>query len=303
MPQASSIQIQTVLYRMDKPSLFRSLDSIANAVRVDRETVRAVDRLRVVHGDASPDPTFDDAEVAQVRERYAPWFDYTYIFFDENTGTSRGHNRMFRDCTADYVQVMNPDIQLCPPFFGRMLEPFTRTDVRAGLAEARQVPIEHPKEYDEATKKTAWSTGACFVCAADVYRAVGGFDEQMFFMYCDDVDLSWRIRLAGYDLIYQPLAPVFHAKYLSADGHWCTTDAEEYYSAEAALFMAHKWSFGKHLNRLLKEYEESGREVFERAARSYRERREAGTLAEPIDPEHRVGDINDRGYASIRFSI
>lgn len=141
------------------------------------------------------------------------------------------------------------------------------------------------------------------MCLSEAYRAVGGFDEKLFFMYCDDVDLSWRIRLEGYDIIYQPLAPVFHAKRLSSKGHWRSTEAEEYYSAEAALFMAHKWSFDKRLNRLLKEYESSGKQAQMRAMHSYLERKAAGTLPEPIDSEHRVGDITDDGYASVRFHI
>ena len=299
----ATIQIQTVLYKMDHASLFRALDTVENSLRVNRSTVNNVAGVKVVHGDASPEPTFTPEEVASIKERYAASFEYEYRFFNENTGTSRGHNLMFEGCTADYLIVQNPDIQYAPRFFERMLEPFSRTDLNVGLVEARQVPIEHPKTYDPVTKETPWSTGACFMARASVYREVGGFDAPSFFMYCDDVDLSWRIRLAGYSLVYQPLAPVYHAKNLSNHGHWRATNAEAYYGAEALLLMAHKWSFDKRCERLVRMYLSSKDEVYERAARAFLERKEAGNLPAQLDPDHKVADINDDGYATVRFNM
>jgi hypothetical protein len=61
-------------------------------------------------------------------------------------------------------------------------------------------------------------------------------------MYCDDVDFSWRARLAGYRVVYQPTACVFHDKRLDPDGQIVAGEAEVYYSAEASLMMAWKWS-------------------------------------------------------------
>ena len=65
--QGASVQIQTVVYKMDRASLYRSLDSIKNAVRVDRERAGAVGRVSVVHGDASPEAvlTSEDMKTAQ----------------------------------------------------------------------------------------------------------------------------------------------------------------------------------------------------------------------------------------------
>lgn len=50
------------------------------------------------------------------------------------------------------------------------------------------------------------------------------------------------VRLAGYKVIYVPSAVAFHDKRVSANAEWQPTNAERYYSAEAALFMAYKWS-------------------------------------------------------------
>ncbi len=302
MPGAS-VQIQTVLYNMDKPSLFRALDSLENAVRFDRAGAGLAGDVVMVHGDASARPTFAPEEVAAIQERYAGSFAYVYRFFNENTGTSRGHNAMFESCACDYVVVQNPDIQYAPAFLTRMIEPFSRTDLEVGLVEARQTPIEHPKTYDAQTMETPWSTGACFMARSDVFRRVGGFDAASFFLYCDDVDLSWRIRLAGYHLVYQPLAPVFHPKPLTVHGNWKPTSAEVFYSAEAMLLMCHKWSYEKRCQALLKSYLSSGDEDEARAARSYLDREAAGTLPEPLDPGHTVADINEKGYSTVRYTV
>lgn len=301
--QGSSVQIQTVVYKVDHASIFRSLDSIANAIRVDREGPALLSRVKVVHGDSSPEQTFTDDEVAAIRERYGAWFSYEYRFFNENTGTARGHNAMFEGCDADYVVVQNPDIQYAPRFFERMLEPFSRTDVRAGLVEARQVPIEHPKAYDPKTFETSWSTSACIMVPSEVFREVNGFDAETFFLYCDDVDFSWRIRLTGRSLIYQPLAPVYHPKYLSNRGHWQGTVAEVYYSAVALLYMTHKWSYNARCEKLLRKYQASEDETYGRAAREFLERRAQGKLPAQLDPGHKVADINNEGYASTRFTM
>ena len=46
----------------------------------------------------------------------------------------------------------------------------------------------------------------------DAFQRVGGFDERIF-LYCEDVDLSWRLREAGYRLRYVPAATFEHLTY------------------------------------------------------------------------------------------
>jgi N-acetylglucosaminyl-diphospho-decaprenol L-rhamnosyltransferase len=44
-----------------------------------------------------------------------------------------------------------------------------------------------------------WFNGACMIWRGDAYQALGGFDER-YFMYCEDVDICLRARLAGFDI-------------------------------------------------------------------------------------------------------
>ena len=52
-------------------------------------------------------------------------------------------------------------------------------------------------------------TGSAAVLRASVFRELGGFDER-FFMFFEDLDLGWRMNLAGYRVRYVPTSLVFH---------------------------------------------------------------------------------------------
>lgn len=52
--------------------------------------------------------------------------------------------------------------------------------------------------------------GAFYLIRRKVFAGVGGFDER-FFVYLEDVDLSLRVKLAGYDSWYLTGAQAFHA--------------------------------------------------------------------------------------------
>jgi GT2 family glycosyltransferase len=54
-----------------------------------------------------------------------------------------------------------------------------------------------------------WITGAAILLSRDAWHAVGGFDESYFF-YFEDLDICRRLRLAGYDVVYQPAAVLVH---------------------------------------------------------------------------------------------
>src|SRR5262249_46734885 len=51
--------------------------------------------------------------------------------------------------------------------------------------------------------------GAAYMLRRDIYEALGGFDED-FFCYCEDVDLNFRVRLAGHKAIQVVEAMVRH---------------------------------------------------------------------------------------------
>ncbi|KRE93967.1 hypothetical protein ASG76_11150 [Nocardioides sp. Soil774] len=295
----SSIAALTVLYGNSPAAAERTVSAFDNAARIASEE-GLLDRLVLAFGDASPQPLLDDGQVARLRESTS-YIEVTYEFFDENTGTSRGQNRLSRSTASDHVLICNPDVVPEGRGLVRLLEALA--DPGVGMAEAKQQPVEHPKDYDPATGASSWGSGAFSLVRRSAFEEVGGFDEDTFFLYCDDVDLSWRLREAGHRVVNQPSAVVFHDKDLSPQGGWVPTEAERYFSAEAALLLAHKWSRDDVLDDTLALLDASTDEVHRRATTEFRKRRDAGTLAPRRDADHAVGQFVAGNYAQHRFAL
>jgi GT2 family glycosyltransferase len=294
------VQVQSVLFLTDLAAVGRGVDAMARAVEIARDR-GSVSRVVVAYGDCSPRPVLDDDVVGQVTRtlRAAGVDHFAYTWFDANLGSAGGNNRLFEGLDSDLVFLLNPDTVLAPDTVHELVRGFDEPGV--GIVEARQLPIEHAKDYDVTTGDTSWASGGCSMADASVIREIGGYDEQGFFLYCDDVDMSWRVRLAGHRVVHRPSARVFHDKRLTADGAWRVSPAEEYWSAEGALVLAHKFSRPDRVAAIRRDLLAHGSEEQRRAVHDFDGRREAGRLPDPIDADHRVGQFVDGHYARHRY--
>jgi Predicted glycosyltransferases len=298
-----TIQIQSVLYNNNLSDLERSIASLVRAYELYKYDHPDTIPFILKYGDASNIRIISDGDLKNLREKYKFHLTIEYEFFSCNTGTAKGHNILAKDCTSKYMMIMNPDVIVCPRFFFEILKPYNISELNAGLVEARQVPIEHPKDYNTKTGETSWATTACVVFTTEIFNWLNGFDAASFFMYCDDLDFSWRIRLLGKKIIYQPLALVFHAKRLTAKATWPPTSAEIYYSAIAAMMMARKWSNPKLMNKLVSAFSASRDETYQNAAKEFLQLTSEHKLPEPIDPEHKVATFVGDYYTKHRFVL
>lgn len=153
-----------------------------------------------------------------------------------NLGFGAAHNLLMAAAFADgadlYVAT-NPDGFFHPDCLDHLARMTTATHGRA-LIEALQFPDEHPKIYDQADFETPWASGACLAISRPLYEAIGGFDDT-FFMYCEDVDLSWRARAAGFEVKTSPSALFYHSV---ADRDPAAIDP---YLLKSGLILARKW--------------------------------------------------------------
>ncbi len=120
-----------------------------------------------------------------------------------NIGFGAGQNRNVDRALADWVLVLNPDCELEHECLGTLLDFAARDTDDTAAWELRQKPFEHPKYYDPVSLETTWCSGAAVLFRRSAFNEAGGFDER-FFLYGEDVDLSWRLKAKGYRLRYLP---------------------------------------------------------------------------------------------------
>jgi len=176
-----------------------------------------------------------DGAGARMRERYPQ---IRHLDTGANLGYTGGNNRGIRaalDGGADFVLVLNNDTVLDVRCVSLLVETaltggrvgavapkilyhadpsriaFAGGDhsmLRAAGLHRRMLQRDDPTEAARAEDIT-FVTGSCFLMPAAAARDMGGFRDD-FFMYCEDVDLSLRLRRTGYRLLYQPAARVLH---------------------------------------------------------------------------------------------
>jgi GT2 family glycosyltransferase len=296
-----SIRVQTVLYRPSEGEIERLLRGLRHAAQLLRQQVPGA-TVVMAFGDCSPNPNLSIEQVSAYSEQMRPlgidWI--TYDYFSDNLGSARGHNRLLTEFREDFVLFLNPDAYLSPFALAEMV--LLTPDSTAGIIEARQIPLEHPKAFDPDSGDTSWASTAGALVRREVVEAIGGFDAESFFLYCDDVDFSWRARLAGYRVVHQPTAQIFHDKRLTTAAMMEVGEAEHYYAAEAALLLAWKYSRPDLSEKWAVEMEASTMQLQRDAAEEFRKRQADGRLPVPIDPDGKVAQFIGTDFARHRFS-
>jgi GT2 family glycosyltransferase len=297
---SKSLRIQSILYHNEKSHINSALTNLTRAVELARRE-ELFDYVEIAFGDCSSLAIFRDDEIAERASRFERFGINTisYEYFNKNLGSAAGHNRLLERLSCSYVLILNPDTIVAPNLFSELMKPLSRDDV--GMVEARQIPIEHPKDYDPITGETGWATTACALLPKSVVDIVGKFDSDTFFLYCDDVDYSWRVRLAGYRVIFQPSACVFHDKRLSDEGEWMAGAAEEHYSAEAALLLTYKYGRPDLTKSIYDDLVNNGSDLQKKAAREYARREQANSLPEPVKDAEKVAEFLGWSYTKHRF--
>ena len=94
--------------------------------------------------------------------------------------------------------------------------------------------------------------GAYLLMPKGVYEKTGGFDE-VFFMYGEDLDLCYKIHLAGYKVVYDPLLTCIHLK--GKSGRASKNPFVQYHFYNAMLIFYERYYSGKYsglISRLVK---------------------------------------------------
>jgi GT2 family glycosyltransferase len=245
-----------IVNRNSGPLLERCLDSLSQARRDGFELAEVA-----VIDDASTDGSADDlkSDGLPLRVQRRP-----------RSGFGASCNASALEGTADYILLVNTDlfvtqdciagpvaflerpensrfgilgIQLRYPdgriaelgrkFPGR-LSVFAET---LGLHTLRRRNRHIPEFTPDMTQEVDHTMGAFMLIRGALYRQFRGFDER-FFVYYEDLDLSWRASRAGIRSVYYPKVWATHLQNATAKTVWSES---VFFSMRSRLILVFKW--------------------------------------------------------------
>ncbi|MFZ0631607.1 MAG: glycosyltransferase family 2 protein [Acidobacteriaceae bacterium] len=191
----------------------------------------------IVVDNASP-----DGDVGIVKERYP---DVVLIESSENLGFAGANNLGSRSASGEYVVFLNPDTVLLNPAFDLMLrQAHSLPSLGAAgctlLNEDESIQVSCIQTFPTILNQLLdmevllhrfpacplWNiaplfaggtepsrveviSGACVLFRREVFAQVGGFSED-YFMYAEDLDLSYKAVQAGFTNYYIPQGRIVH---------------------------------------------------------------------------------------------
>ncbi len=186
-----------------------------------------------------------DGSMEMVKKKYGS---FTRIENKENVGFSKANNQGIEICEGKYVLLLNPDTIVEEDTFSKVIKFMDKHEDAGGLGvrmidgkgvflpeSKRGLPtpmvafykifglskifpkskrfgqyhLGHLDEFE--TNKIDILSGAFMLMRKETLDKIGLLDEG-FFMYGEDIDLSYRIQLGGYENYYFPETTIIHYK-------------------------------------------------------------------------------------------
>jgi Glycosyl transferase family 2 len=295
----TSVRVAIVLYENPLDEMWRCLRSLVRSVERAGEDATAPNVVSIGIGDCSSGPMIKEADLAALRAMAEHRARVDYTWFGRNLGHSAGCNELARDVPEDALLFLNPDCYVSPRMVGRLLS--AMRDPLVAAVDARQIPCEHPKWFDPVTGEQSWASGACLLVRTPWFREAGGFDATSFPSYVNDVDLSWRLRLAGGRVAHEPNAVVFHDKRLVESATVRPTQIELYEGLLGRLLLATRFSRDDVVAETVELVTAHGSTEQQRAVAEFERRRRDKALPDALAGADRVADFLDGEYGRRRF--
>jgi len=157
-----------------------------------------------------------------------------------NEGFAGGYNWALQRVEADYYVLLNSDVQVSNGWINPVIH-LMEQDKRIAAAQPKMRSFHEPSLFEYAgaaggwidflgypfsrgrvfdicetdegqfdrAENIFWASGAAMFVRASVYHEMKGFDPY-FFAHQEEIDLCWRMQLAGYKIMACPNAKVFH---------------------------------------------------------------------------------------------
>ena len=162
------------------------------------------------------------------------------VALDKNYGFAEGYNRALEHIDTEFFILLNSDVEVTAGWIEPLVAMLTNNSSVAAVApkllaySARQnfeyagaaggyidilgypfcrgrilSTVEQDKGQYDTAREVFWASGAAFCCRADIFRMMGGFCGD-FFAHMEEIDLCWRMQLAGYKVMVEPRSCVYH---------------------------------------------------------------------------------------------
>ncbi len=189
------------------------------------------------------------------------------IRFDCNHGFAEGYNRALKAVPHPYVVLLNSDVAAkddwLTPLYNFMEEKpevgavqpkllsysepgkFEYAGASGGFLDRNGYPYCRGRIFDTTEVDTGqydeslpvfWATGAALMVRRELYNEVGGLDKD-FFAHMEEIDLCWRIHLAGYEVWAVPAGRLYH---LGGGSLPASDPRKTYLNFRNSLLMLHK---------------------------------------------------------------
>lgn len=292
------ISIQTILYNHDIESIDRWLETVCNSIDTANKSHSKQYLFSIYMGDCSSTELITNTDIERIKNSYPQLDNFEYVFFDGNLGSAKGHNTLSKRSQSQFLMTVNPDTVMAPNCLAELIS--LMEDENTGIGEAIQIPLEHPKDFDIETGETGWASTCCAIIRRTVFDRVGGFDDEHFFLHCDDVDFSWAVRLANFKVRINPKAIIFHEHGFDEENQYVSTAAERRYSAIGALMLFAKYGRKDLLDLAIDHFEEHA-DDYQLVLQDWKSHELAGTIPEKVPNAESVAEFIDGGYAVHRW--
>lgn len=200
-----------------------------------------------------------DGSIEMLKELESKNSEFKTILLNENYGYSKANNKAFEQSQGRYILFLNSDVIVKDIDFGNIVRYMdsnlkigaltVRVDLQNGTIDPAshrgfptlwrslcyfsgmekifgKIPIMNKfiggyhllGSNMKVIHEIDSLSGAFFLTRKEIVKQLNGFDEN-FFMYGEDIDLSYRIKKMGYKILYYPLYFVLHLKYKSGLGN------------------------------------------------------------------------------------
>src|ERR1700749_3754016 len=157
-----------------------------------------------------------------------------------NEGFAKGYNTALQQIESDYFVLLNSDVEVTPGWIEPIIalmesdrsiaacqpkilaynnkHQFEYAGASGGWMDNFGYPFSRGRIFDVVEDDNGqyndaqpcfWASGAALFVKAAVYKELNGLDEYIF-AHQEEIDLCWRMQLAGYKVYVQPASIVYH---------------------------------------------------------------------------------------------